>query len=356
MGPRATHRKNVVVRNGRRTRLPDIPHLRLERELWSEGLRHVVGVDEVGVGSWAGPLSVGAVVHDPCRRVYKVRDSKILDPVRRADLAPRIERTCLAWGVGHATVEEIDRHGLSEARRRAARRALDALGVRPDYCLVDGNWDYVGLEGRTRRVIHGDAISLSIACASVVAKVARDRIMTELSASYPVYDWASNKGYPSPRHKAALAADGPCPLHRRLFAPIAALSQLSLFPTAPEDDVGQPMGVTVKETLDPHVRVFDTDRWLTGVGGGLFERPEEAPEGSMARMVLDTGEVESVHIFGNCVTVTKGRNASWDDLSDRIQKGLENFYIFYPENIGRLEPPTEVVEEAEEEASEGGRP
>lgn len=229
MGLRATRRKNVVVRNGRRTRLPDIPSLTLEKELWAGGACHVVGVDEVGVGSWAGPLTVAAVVLDPARRVYKVRDSKMLDPARREELAPRIQSTCVAWAVGHATVAEIDGRGLSAARRIAARRALEGLIVEPDACLVDGNWDFTGLGARTRRVVHGDAISLSIACASVVAKVARDRIMTELSADFPHYDWASNKGYPSPRHKAALATEGPSPLHRRLFAPIALLCQPALF-------------------------------------------------------------------------------------------------------------------------------
>ena len=229
MALRATHRKNVVVRNGKRTRLPDVPHLRLERELWSGGATHVVGVDEVGVGSWAGPLTVGAVVLDPSRRVYKVRDSKILDEARRQELAPRIRDVAVAWGVGHAEVHEIDSFGMSEARRMACRRALAALGVDVEACLVDGNWDYTGLGPRARRVVHGDAISLSVACASVIAKVERDSIMVELSDSYPLYDWASNKGYPSPRHKAALALGGPSPLHRRLFAPIAALSQMSLF-------------------------------------------------------------------------------------------------------------------------------
>jgi ribonuclease HII len=229
MGLRASRRKNVVVRNGRRTRLPDVPHLVLERELWSLGARYVVGIDEVGMGAWAGPLSVGAVVLDPGRRIYKVRDSKVLDPARREELAPHIRARSLAWAVGHAEVHEIDRGGLSEARRLAARRALEGLEVDPDACLLDGHWDYSGLGARTRRIVHGDGISLSIAAASIVAKVARDSIMSELSKEHPEYDWASNKGYPSPRHKAALADLGPSILHRRLFAPIAALAQPPLF-------------------------------------------------------------------------------------------------------------------------------
>jgi ribonuclease HII len=213
-----------------RQRIPAVPHLRLERALWAEGKRYVVGIDEVGLGSWAGPLTVGAVVVDPTRRVYKVRDSKMLEPGQRQRIAPRIQQTCQAWAVGHATVEEIDRFGLSEARRRACRRALEGLGVEPDFHLVDGNWDFSGAgRGRARTIVKGDAISASIASASIVAKVIRDALMTEMAGDYPDYEWDQNKGYPSPRHKAALRELGPCPLHRRLFAPVAALDHPTLF-------------------------------------------------------------------------------------------------------------------------------
>jgi ribonuclease HII len=230
MALRASHRKNVVVRRGKRIRLPDVPHLKMERQLWDGGARFVVGMDEVGAGSWAGPLTVGAVVLDPNRRVYKVRDSKMLDPARREELAPRIQESCVAFGVGHAEVAEIDAKGMSEARRIAARRALLALGLTPEACLIDGHWNWSTIDKeRTRTVVNGDAISLSIACASIVAKVTRDALMVGLSDQFPNYEWASNKGYPSPQHKAALAADGPSPLHRHLFAPIAALAQPSLF-------------------------------------------------------------------------------------------------------------------------------
>ena len=99
--------------------------------------------------------------------------------------------------------------------------------------------------------------------------------------------------------------------------------------------MGQPVDVSVKETLDPDVRVFETDRWLTGMGNGLFESAQSAPEGTMARRVFEVGDVEAVHVYGNCLTVTKSRRASWDSMSDEIKKSLENFYIFYPENIGK---------------------
>ena len=121
--------------------------------------------------------------------------------------------------------------------------------------------------------------------------------------------------------------------------------------------MGQPIVVTVKDTLDPAVRVFHTNRWLTGMGSGFFERPEDAPAGSMARMLLMTDGVEAVHIYGSSITVTRGRMAKWDDLAPRLQVALQNFYIFYPEN--ETTKPGEVVELAapaedageEEEAS-----
>jgi ribonuclease HII len=351
MGLRATRRKNVIVRHGKRVRLPDVPHLRLERALWANGKNLVVGLDEAGCGAWAGPVTVGAVVLDPARRVYKIRDSKMLDPARREELAPRIQATCVAWSVAHATSTEIDAHGLSGGRRLAARRALETLGVDPDACLVDGHWDFSGMGERARRIVHGDAISLTIAAASIIAKVTRDRLMTELAPEYPHYDWASNKGYPSPRHRAALAVEGPCPHHRRLFAPIAALSQLTLFE---EETMGQPVEVTVKDTLDDDVRIFETNRWLTGMGSGVYARAEEAPEGSMARMILDTGDVEAVHVYGSTITVTKQRNADWDELAATLQKNLENFYIFYPENIGKKFVATDADPEAEPAGDDDG--
>lgn len=188
------------------------PGLRRERELWDDGVRIVAGVDEVGRGAWAGPLTVGAAVVPRDRRLYKVRDSKLLNEREREALFHRIAGWVVAWGIGHASARECDELGMSAAQRLAARRALDALGVEPDRVLLDGAWDFVGgAEG----IPGGDRTSLSIAAASVLAKVTRDRIMRRLAPEYPAYGFEANKGYPGPRHRAALALLGPSTAHRR---------------------------------------------------------------------------------------------------------------------------------------------
>lgn len=193
-----------------------VPNLALERELWADGHDVVVGMDEVGRGAWAGPLSVGAAVLPRDRRVYRVRDSKMLTEPQREGLFTRLAGWCAAWAVGHASQEECDGLGMSEAQRLAARRAIEGLGVRPDRVLVDGRWDFVG-GGITRRIVKGDATCLSIATASVLAKVTRDRLMRLEAEHFPAYDFERNKGYPCPRHKAALQAWGPTSIHRRTW-------------------------------------------------------------------------------------------------------------------------------------------
>jgi ribonuclease HII len=193
------------------------PGLGVERDLWASGHAVVVGVDEVGRGAWAGPISVGAAVVPTDRRVYKIRDSKMLTEGEREALFGRVAAWCEAWAVGHASHAECDELGMSEAQRLAARRAIAGLGVVPDAVLVDGNWDFVGGDN-TRRIVGGDATSLSIAAASVLAKVVRDRHMRAEAVHYPGYNFAANKGYPGPRHKAALQAWGPSAIHRRSWA------------------------------------------------------------------------------------------------------------------------------------------
>lgn len=190
------------------------PSLALERGLWEDGHEVVVGVDEVGRGAWAGPLSVGAAVIPQDRRVYKIRDSKLLTEAEREAMFERIARWCRVWAVGHASPAECDELGMSAAQRLAADRAINDLGVAPDRVLVDGNWDFVG-GGNTTPVVGGDATSLSISAASILAKVTRDRLMRSMAEHFPAYDFDLNKGYPGPRHRAALAALGPTTIHRR---------------------------------------------------------------------------------------------------------------------------------------------
>jgi ribonuclease HII len=188
------------------------PGLIVERGLRDTGVTAIVGMDEVGRGSWAGPLTVGAAVVPLDRRVYKIRDSKMLTEEEREGLFDRIADWCDSWAVGHATPEECDRLGMSDAQRLAAQRALAGLSIEPGHVLVDGKWDFVG--GATR-IVRGDRTSLSIAAASILAKVTRDRIMRDLSEDHPGYNFEANKGYPCPIHKAALQAWGPSAIHRR---------------------------------------------------------------------------------------------------------------------------------------------
>jgi ribonuclease HII len=191
-----------------------VPSLRVERALWDGGHDVVVGMDEVGRGAWAGPLSVGAAVVPKDKRVYKIRDSKMLTEQQRELMFERIASWCVTWAVGHASQQECDALGMSAAQKLAARRALDGLSLEPDKVLLDGNWDFVG-GGRTQRIVKGDATCLSIAAASILAKVTRDRMMREEAVHFPGYDFERNKGYPCPRHKASLQAWGPTSIHRR---------------------------------------------------------------------------------------------------------------------------------------------
>jgi ribonuclease HII len=197
---------------------PRPPSLAVERELWASGHDVVVGVDEVGRGAWAGPISVGAAVLPPDRRVYKVRDSKMLTEDERERLFDRVASWCRAWAVGHASQVECDTLGMSEAQRLAARRAVAGLGLEPTHVLIDGRWDFVGRgPAATTRIVKGDATCLSISAAALLAKVTRDRMMRLEAPHYPGYDFDLNKGYPCPRHKAALKAWGPSAIHRRTW-------------------------------------------------------------------------------------------------------------------------------------------
>jgi len=192
------------------------PGIEYETERWSVGADVVVGMDEVGRGAWAGPLTVGAVVIPKDRRIYKIRDSKQLNEPERDLLVERIKDWSEAWSVGHASAAECDDFGMSEAQRLASQRALAGLGVSPNHVLVDGPWDFVGTIDTTP-IVRGDRISLSIAAASIVAKVTRDTLMREHAPALPWYSFESNKGYPCSKHRAALHLLGPSTLHRRTW-------------------------------------------------------------------------------------------------------------------------------------------
>jgi ribonuclease HII len=159
-------------------------------------------------------VSVGAAILPQDRRVYKVRDSKMLTETEREVMFDRLVSWCTAWSVGHAGHRECDELGMSAALQLAASRALAQLPLHPDHILLDGNWDFAG-GGKAELLIKGDARSLSIAAASILAKVTRDRIMREEAMHFPAYAFEHNKGYPGPTHKAALHALGPSTIHRR---------------------------------------------------------------------------------------------------------------------------------------------
>ena len=203
-------------------RLPR-PSLERERALWAEGGAIVAGVDEAGRGPLAGPVVAAAVVFPAfCAAIRGLRDSKLLAPAVRLRLAAVVRRRALAVGVGAASVREIDRLNIRRATILAMRRALGRLQVRPGYVLVDGlpcpelGWPHDA-------IVDGDAHCHCIAAASVIAKTVRDRLMQRLAAHYPAYAWASNKGYGTAYHLAALGAHGFTAHHRKTFAPVVQL-------------------------------------------------------------------------------------------------------------------------------------
>ena len=199
------------------TALAPRPTLRLERKCWKAGERLVCGIDEVGRGAWAGPVTVAAVIPAP-EHLRGVRDSKMLTPEQREVAAVAVRSWAVAYGIGHASHEECDTLGMTAALRAAGKRALGQLadqGFEPDRVILDGNHDYLQLGARCTTVIKGDATSLAVAAASVVAKVTRDGMMADEAEHFPAFGFESNRGYPAPVHKAALAAWGPTTIHRR---------------------------------------------------------------------------------------------------------------------------------------------
>jgi ribonuclease HII len=225
------------------------PNLTLELAFWRDGYQYIAGLDEVGRGAWAGPVVAGAVIFPAVsartahvwahsvkfRALARVNDSKQLSPSLREDLYEPIRASALGCATAAATHAEVDALGIVRASHLAMRRALEALPLPPDALLIDA-LVLPELEIPQQGIIHGDAISLSIAAASILAKVTRDRFMCELDASIPGYNFARHKGYGTSEHSAALRACGPSPVHRFSFAPISRMA--SLLPPASEGDPG----------------------------------------------------------------------------------------------------------------------
>lgn len=182
----------------------------------------VCGVDEAGRGPWAGPVTAAAVILDPDNIPEGLNDSKALTEKRREALMPIIKEKALAWGIGHASVEEIDEINILRATELAMQRAVAMLGIAPVGALIDGNYKF-NLPCRVDTAVGGDGLSLSVAAASILAKTTRDHLLVELGQTYPQYGFEKHKGYGSLQHRIALSEHGPCEAHRKSYAPIRAL-------------------------------------------------------------------------------------------------------------------------------------
>ncbi|HXZ33749.1 MAG TPA: ribonuclease HII [Terriglobales bacterium] len=192
--------------------------LKFEKRAWESGAHLVAGVDEVGRGSLFGPVVAAAVILDPKYRIRGLRDSKLLLPERREILAERIRHHAIAWAIAAVDAARIDQINIYHASRLAMREAVLQLHPPPDHLLIDAL--RLDCDLPQRAIIHGDALSASIAAASIIAKVERDRIVREWDPVFPLYGLASNKGYSTPHHIAALREHGPSALHRQSFAPV----------------------------------------------------------------------------------------------------------------------------------------
>ena len=202
-----------------------------EQPLWDSGILHVAGVDEVGMAPLAGPVIAAAVILRAGTRICGINDSKQLTPEERDALEPEIRASAIAVGIGRAEVYEIDSFNIYRAGLMALRRAVEALDPQPQHLLVDARkLDGIGMPQQP--IIKGDAKSITIGAASIVAKVHRDRLMAQHDTEFPGYGFASHKGYPTAEHLEALERLGACPLHRRSFAPVA--KKLGLIPIQEE--------------------------------------------------------------------------------------------------------------------------
>ena len=226
--------------------------LRFELELWDQGMNLIAGVDEAGMAPLAGPVVAGAVILPRNYKLRNLNDSKkILDEAMRCEMACQIKQDAVAWGVGFAEVEEIDKINIYHAGLLAMQRAVSSLGLLPDFVLVDAR-KIPQCPAPQRGIIHGDMLSASIAAASIIAKTTRDAFMMEMDLLYAGYNFASHKGYPTPEHCRLLKELGAVPIHRRSFARVREVLgldpiQVDLF----EETVTQ----TVSLRTDPTVTV-----------------------------------------------------------------------------------------------------
>lgn len=197
-----------------------LPTSAVEEELFASGAARVAGVDEVGRGAWAGPLSVGVAVvtlRTLVRMPSGVNDSKMLSPLERTSLFKPLARSVSAYAVGNASPTECDELGMTAAQNLAFRRAIGMLRFQPDALIVDGKYDFTGHPSATM-LVGADRLSLIVAAASVLAKVTRDRMMVSVAPRFPAYRFEKNKGYPSPEHRQALSDHGVSSIHRRSWS------------------------------------------------------------------------------------------------------------------------------------------
>ena len=263
------------------------PDLKEERRLRSEGYESVAGLDEVGRGAWAGPLTVGVAVVRPRVQLRSMpvwlRDSKMLSEARREEIFDAVGGWCQAWSVGHASPLECDEWGMTEALRVAARRALAGLGASPQAVLVDGPVDLLRhsedpFEGVVRPVVDGDAKCASVAAASVLAKVVRDRLMRQEADHFPAYAFERNKGYPSPIHQAALRGYGPSSIHRRSWAYVRDLPWCGQGHFVRSDDGGD-----LGEVAGDRVSLAPVDQGRLFGGTDLLRLPAASAEAAARR-------------------------------------------------------------------------
>lgn len=192
-----------------------------ERRLWRKGFKYIAGVDEVGRGPLAGPVVAAAVVFSPGVRIKGLADSKKLSSKKREELFYKIENKTIGIGVGRVSHKLIDRLNIGRANLLAMKKAVEKLSISPDYLLIDGKRNHVDLPVSQRGITGGDRKCASIAAASIIAKVTRDRIMLRYHKRYPEYKFDRHKGYGTEKHIRKILKLGPCPIHRRSFYPVS---------------------------------------------------------------------------------------------------------------------------------------